>query len=77
MERHPGWVKRGLAVIYKSVADRLRIRVNGADCRVGDVLPSEKTLASQFGVSRMTVRKAVDMLIEWGWWSGATAAAPT
>ncbi len=42
MGRHPGWVKRGLAVIYKSVADRLRIRVNGADCRVGDVLPSEK-----------------------------------
>ncbi len=66
MGSHPGWVKRGLAVIYKSVADRLRIRVNGADCRVGDVLPSEKTLASQFGVSRMTVRKAVDMLIEWG-----------
>jgi len=41
---------RGLSVIYKSVADRLRIRVNGADCRVGGVLPSEKMLASRFGV---------------------------
>ena len=53
-------------MIYKSVADRLRIRVNGAECRVGDVLPGEKALAEQYGVSRMTIRKAVDMLIEWG-----------
>lgn len=53
-------------MIYKSVAERLRLRVNSADCRVGEALPSEKELASQFGVARMTVRKAVDMLIEWG-----------
>jgi len=53
-------------VIYKSIADQLRIRLNSADYNIGSPLPSEKRLAEEFSVSRMTLRKAIDLLIEWG-----------
>lgn len=53
-------------MIYKSIADRLRIRLNSADFSIGSPLPAEKRLAEEFGVSRMTVRKAVDLLVGWG-----------
>ncbi|MHA7846007.1 GntR family transcriptional regulator [Serratia sp. D1N4] len=53
-------------MIYKSIADQLRIRLNSADYNIGSPLPSEKRLAEEFCVSRMTLRKAVDLLIEWG-----------
>lgn len=53
-------------MIYKSIADQLRIRLNSADYNIGSPLPSEKRLAEEFAVSRMTVRKAVDLLIGWG-----------
>lgn len=53
-------------MIYKSIADQLRIRLNSADYNIGSPLPSEKRLAEEFAVSRMTIRKAVDLLIGWG-----------
>lgn len=53
-------------MIYKSIADQLRIRLNSADYNIGSPLPSEKRLAAEFNVSRMTIRKAVDLLISWG-----------
>lgn len=53
-------------MIYKIIAERLRIRINSADYGVGDALPSEKALAAEFRVSRMTLRNAVDLLVEWG-----------
>jgi len=53
-------------MIYKSIADRLRIRLNSSDYTIGSPLPGEKKLAEEFGVSRMTIRKAVDLLVGWG-----------
>jgi GntR family glv operon transcriptional regulator len=53
-------------VIYKSIADRLRIRLNSADYNIGSPLPSEVRLAGEFSVSRMTIRKAIDLLVSWG-----------
>ncbi|GHD97323.1 GntR family transcriptional regulator [Pseudocitrobacter faecalis] len=53
-------------MIYKSIADKLRLRLNSSDYNVGSPLPAEKILAQEFGVARMTIRKAVDMLIAWG-----------
>lgn len=53
-------------MIYKSVADRLRIYLNSADCAIGNPLPAEKRLAEEYGVSRMTIRKAMDLLIAKG-----------
>ena len=53
-------------MIYKSIAERLRIRLNSSDYNIGSPLPGEKKLAEEFAVSRMTIRKAVDMLVGWG-----------
>ncbi|CAO96445.1 GntR family transcriptional regulator [Erwinia tasmaniensis] len=53
-------------MIYKSVADRLRLRLNSADCAIGSPLPAEKRLAEEYEVSRMTIRKAMDLLIARG-----------
>jgi len=53
-------------VIYKSIADRLRIQLNSADYNIGSPLPAEIRLAEEFGVSRMTIRKAIDLLVNWG-----------
>lgn len=53
-------------MIYKSIADRLRIQLNSADYNIGSPLPAEIRLAEEFGVSRMTIRKAIDLLVNWG-----------
>lgn len=53
-------------MIYKSIADRLRLRLNSSDFNIGSPLPGEKKLAEEFGVARMTIRKAIELLISWG-----------
>lgn len=53
-------------MIYKSIADKLRLRLNSSDFNVGSPLPGEKALALEFGVARMTIRKATDLLVTWG-----------
>ncbi|EOL8989111.1 GntR family transcriptional regulator [Cronobacter dublinensis] len=53
-------------MIYKSIADRLRLRLNSSDFSVGSPLPGEIALAREFGVARMTIRKAIDLLVAWG-----------
>nr|WP_208327150.1 GntR family transcriptional regulator [Enterobacter cloacae complex sp. P31C] len=55
-----------MVVIYKSIADRLRLRLNSSDYNIGSPLPGEKALAQEFGVARMTIRKALDLLVSWG-----------
>lgn len=53
-------------MIYKSIAERLRLRLNSSDYNIGSPLPGEKILAQEFGVARMTIRKAIDLLVGWG-----------
>ena len=53
-------------MIYKSIAERLRLRLNSSDYPIGSPLPGEKILALEFGVARMTIRKAIDLLVGWG-----------
>jgi hypothetical protein len=47
---------------FHAIADALRERVRSGDLRSGDPLPSERGLASEFGVNRLTLRKALDVL---------------
>ena len=53
-------------MIYKSIANQLRIRIGTAEYAIGSALPGEHKLAEEFCVSRMTIRKAVDLLVSWG-----------
>jgi GntR family transcriptional regulator len=50
------------ALKYVRVRDYLRSLVTH-ELKVGDAIPSERLLCERFGVSRMTVRQAVDALV--------------
>jgi GntR family transcriptional regulator len=51
-------------VKYHAVRDRIRDLIEGMD--VGDALPAERALAGELGVSRMTLRRAIDELVRDG-----------
>jgi GntR family transcriptional regulator len=47
---------------YEQIADHLRARITEGEFGPGDLLPSGRDLCEQFGVSRATVIKAMDVL---------------
>ena len=47
---------------YAQVARAMRERITNGEYRAGDRLPSEAELCASYGVSRMTVRRAVTLL---------------
>lgn len=47
---------------YRTIADDLRRRIEAGELGAGAVLPSESDLARRHGVSRVTVRKALEVL---------------
>lgn len=49
---------------YQEIADDLRARALGA--AAGSVLPSESELSEEFGASRVTIRRALDIVREQG-----------
>lgn len=51
---------------YLQVQQRLQEMLDGGDYQPGDKVPSERELAQTLGVSRMTVRRAVDNLVKLG-----------
>ena len=53
-------------MIYKTIAKQLRYRINSDEFAVGDVLPTEKQLMEEYGASRVSVRRAIEELVEAG-----------
>jgi GntR family transcriptional regulator len=53
-------------VRYRAIADELRGRVENGDLAAGALLPSESELSAAYGVSRVTVRKALELLRDEG-----------
>jgi GntR family transcriptional regulator len=51
---------------YQRIADELRERITDGRWAAGRVLPSEADLGSEFGVSRVTVRRALEVLRDEG-----------
>lgn len=47
---------------YEQIADHLRGRITEGEFSPGDLVPSGRDLCEQFGVSRATVNKAMDIL---------------
>ncbi|PWR11047.1 GntR family transcriptional regulator [Micromonospora acroterricola] len=52
--------------MWRVVRDDLRARISAGLLKPGDKLPSTRELAEQYDTSPVTVRKAVDILIEGG-----------
>src|SRR3546814_11070486 len=47
---------------YRTIAAELRSQITAGELGAGAVLPSEADLAGSYGVSRVTVRKALELL---------------
>jgi GntR family transcriptional regulator len=54
------------SIRYREIADALRARVSGGEFVAGRLLPSESDLSSAYGVSRVTVRRALEVLRDEG-----------
>lgn len=52
--------------IYIQIHDALKAKIERDEWRIGDRLPSERELAQQFHVSRMTLRQAIQLLSDEG-----------
>jgi GntR family transcriptional regulator len=52
--------------LYIQIANRLSAGINSGDWRANEALPSERTLSEMLEISRVTARKAIDMLCERG-----------
>ena len=73
--------KGELSPIYRTVAEALIERIDKGDLRPGSRCPSERQLASEYGISRMTARAAVNLLVQRGYvarknGSGTFVASP-
>ena len=51
---------------YQQIADELRARLAAGEYAPGRLLPSEAELSSEFDASRVTVRRALELLRESG-----------
>lgn len=59
-------VLMGDAPLYEKVEEVLAAEIAGGELRPGDRLPSEDELLARFGVSRITVRRAIQNLVQRG-----------
>ncbi len=53
-------------MVHKEITRQLKAKINSPLYSVGDLLPAEKTLAVQYGISRNTLRKALKELEDQG-----------
>ena len=51
---------------YLQVSERIRAAILGGEIPAGELLPTETELATQFGVTRSTVREAIRLLEQGG-----------
>ena len=58
--------RRGPVPAYQQVADVIAARIEAGELEVDGPIPSEETMRQEYGVSRGTVRRAVEELRERG-----------
>ena len=52
--------------LYQQLYDVLRGNITRGEWKPGDLIPAESELIEQYGVSRITVRQVLDMLVQEG-----------
>jgi GntR family transcriptional regulator len=77
MDKFGGDQANGYEVrLHLRIAEELRRRIRIGELRAGDELPSEHTLTAQYGVSRGTVRQALQSLRATGTIDGSQGRRP-
>ena len=61
-----GHLQPGPVPLYYQLEQQLRARIDGNEFSAGDLLPTEDRICDQYGVSRITVRRALDALQKQG-----------
>lgn len=61
---------------YMKIHDQIKKDIDEGSWKIGERLPSERDLAEEFEVSRMTLRQAISLLVEEGFWSVVWAVGP-
>jgi len=56
----------GRIIQYRQIADRIEKRVTSGEFQAGRLLPSEASLSSEYGVSRVTIRRSLEALRDLG-----------
>ena len=51
---------------YMKIHDQIKKDIDEGSWKIGERLPSERDLAEDFAVSRMTLRQAISLLVEEG-----------
>jgi GntR family transcriptional regulator len=52
--------------LYLQLAELIRTQIRDGEIRIGDALPSERELSEAIGISRVTVRRAIETLLREG-----------
>ena len=52
--------------VYIQIHNQLRENIENGYWKVGQKIPAERELAAEFGVSRMTLRQAIQTLVDEG-----------
>jgi DNA-binding GntR family transcriptional regulator len=58
--------REDLTAHYYRIAETIRGRIKAQEYKFGDLLPTEKDLEKEFGVSNITIRKALALLVQEG-----------
>lgn len=61
--REPSSLNAGPLPLYHQLEQELRARIEQEEFKPGEALPTEERICAQYGVSRITVRRALDALI--------------
>jgi GntR family transcriptional regulator len=64
--RQPSTLSPGPIPLYHQLEQELRARILAHEFEPGEALPTEERICAQYGVSRITVRRALDALIAEG-----------
>ena len=54
--------RQGTTPIYMQIADKIGKAISKGDWQLNEALPSERILSEQLSVSRVTIRKAINVL---------------
>lgn len=64
-ERHQGKMNpEAMVPLYQQLYDTIKSKIQNGDYKVGEQIPSESQLSSQYGISRVTVRNAIQQLVD-------------